>query len=50
MKQKKKATRGGKRKGSGRKPLSYTTQTIRVATPIVPDVKKLNDEFKANNK
>lgn len=50
MKQKKKDNRGGKRKGAGRKPLSYTTETLRLPSPMVPDVKKQITDFKAKHK
>jgi len=47
MKQKQ---RGGKRDGSGRKPLAYKTKTMRVPLPIVPKVQKQIETFKAKNK
>ena len=40
-------TKGGKREGAGRKPLSYTTETVRIPSPIVAKVKTMAAKFKA---
>lgn len=47
MKQK---TRGGKRQGAGRKPLGYTTEFMRVPSPIAAKVKQLIANFKSKHK
>lgn len=40
-------TKGGKRKGAGRKPLSYKTKTVRIPEPVLPKVNKIVSKFKS---